>query len=432
MHPLRVFLALGMALALAACGGDGGSDGEGGSGKTGPDPFDETFLATYDITLPAAEWSAMVSNLEDNTWRHCTVVWRGETYADVGIHPAGQSSREPEHSRKPSVWLSFKEFVPGREFHGYERVKLDAMADDPAMVRERLAYSLYAARGVPAPRIMHCKVNINGAYLGLYVVEERVNKEFVTKRFGKTTLNQVYKWTEQHADFDYQPGWPGTEYAQAEPLGGGTASSMWEARIETLPPDGDSIRELARLINQDPANAGTKFDIDEFINFMAVEVASGETDGYIGNNSTNPAEFYTGNIYLYQNPANGKYVVMVWDRDQSFWRGPRLPTHPGTYDDSITFGFAGRILTQNLILQDPGRLAQYKQALREVADQLTHPSILNQKLDAILAQVREAAIADSNRLFATTEAELNQEWDDELRPRFQRRYNDILQQLGGP
>jgi spore coat protein CotH len=432
MTPWRALLLLTLAPFLPGCGDDGGDGSGSSSGKTGPDPFDEAVLATYDITMPAAEWDAMTANLQDNTWRRCTVAWQGETFPDVAVHPAGQSSRQPEHRKKPSLWLSFKEFVPGREFHGYERVKLDAMADDPALLRERLAYPIYAARGVPAPRVMHCRVNVNGAYLGLYLLEERINKEFVTKRFGKGDTNQIYKWTERHPDVDYSAAWPASEFAQAEPLTGGDAPAMWGARIETAPVEEAAVQDLCRRVNEDPASAGAVFDVDAFINFMAVEVATGETDGYIGNNFHHPSEFYTGNIYLHKNPATGRFMLIVWDRDQSFWRGPRLPGEPGTYDDSITFGFNGRVLTKQLILRDPARVAQYRQVLAEVANQHTTPAGLTARLDAIIAQIRDAAFADTNRLLSPTNAQLQGEWDHELRPRFQRRYDDIQRQLSTP
>lgn len=410
-----------LALVLLAGCGDSGGGGDSAV-ASGADPFDDAVLATYDLTMPETEWALLTGDLEDNTWRPCRLAWRGETYDDVAVHPAGQSSRESAHRRKPSLWLKFNEFVPGREFHGYERVKLDAMGDDPAVARERLAYPVYAARGVPAPRIMHCRVTINGRYLGLYVVEERVNKEFVTKRFGKGTVNQLYKWTEAQPDFRYDPGWAPSAYAAPEDTG----FPMWESRIETVPVDAEGVQNLLRVINTDPANAGAVFDVDGFLNFMAAEVATGETDGYIGNNHTNPNEFYTGNLYLYKSPASGRYLLAVWDRDQSFWRPE---PQKGLYDQSVTFGFDRRIVTRQIILNQPAHLALYKQYLREVVDSLTLPSTLNARLDTIIEQIREAAYADPNRLLSPTPSQLEAEWAD-LRRRFDLRRETIVAQLG--
>lgn len=412
-------------LALVLTGGCGDSGDDGVAVASGPDPFDDTVLATFEIAMDAAEWELMTADLRDNTWRRCTVAWRGETYPDVGIHPAGQSSRAPAHRRKPSLWLSFKEFVPGREFHGYERVKLDAMADDPAMVRERLAYPVYALRGVPAPRGMHCRLEVNGRYVGLYLLEERVNKEFVTKRFGRTTLNQLYRWSSAQPDFVYDASWAPSAYAGPE----GTFP-MWETRIETLPADAEAVKDLLRSINTDPAGVSTVFDVDGFLNLMAVEVATGETDGYIGNNFTHPSEFYTGNLFLHRNPLTGRYLLIVWDRDQSFWR-PHEIGGP-SYDESITFGFAERIATRKLILDVPARLASYKQYLRELVDGPLHPDRLNARLDFIVNQIRDAAFTDPNRLLAPTNEQLQGEWDHELRPRFSYKRELILRQLSSP
>lgn len=306
------------------------------------------------------------------------------------------------------------------------------MADDPAMVRERLAYPIYAARGVPAPRVMHCRVVENAAYPGLYLLGERINKEFVTKRFGKDTVNQLYRRTEMHPDVDYDPSWPDAEYAQSPSDPGVGVGSMWEARIESLPAYAANVRALVRLVNTDPAAARTLIDVNLFIQGMAVGAATGETDGYIGNNRTHPDEFYTGNLFLYRNPRTGRHLLAVWDRDQSFWQGPRLPSDPSTYDDSITFGFDRRILTRNLILSDAAGLAPYRQgAARDrrgphAAGRAERPSRHDFRADSGRGVCRhEPAVHPSNEA-------LVQEWNDELRPRFQRRYDDVLNQLASP
>jgi spore coat protein CotH len=406
MNMRRLLLGL---LLVAGCGGDGDEGSSSSPSSPGPsiDPFEDSVLATYEITMAPGDWEAMVANLEDNTWRRATIVWRGETWPDVAIHPAGQSSRDPDFANpsKPSMWLSFNEFVPGREFHKYERVKLDGMVDDPALMRERIVYPIYAARGVAAPRVAHCRVVVNGVYRGLYMVEERINKEFVTKRFGRTLVNQLYRWTEFEPDLR----WVGPDPARYVP-------NMWEPRIETLGPGAEAMRDFIDLLNHTPGSVGDVFDIDVFLNWMAVEVASGETDGYIGW-SPGATGFYTGNIFLYRNPANNKYTMIVWDRDQSFWR-----------EEGITFGFDQRILTNQLIVNNPTAMDRYKSFLRSTVDGPAHPAVLEARLDSIRSQIEAAAFEDPYKT-APTNQHLIWEWED-LRRYFAERRNLILQQLG--
>ena len=403
--------ATALAAAFAACGGDGGGDGSGVGGSVTRDIFDPSALTTYEITMDPAEWSAMVADLPNrsNTWRRATVTWEGETYDDVGIQPAGQSSRDPRigSADKPSLWLKFNQFVPGREFHRYERIKLDGMLDDPAVVRERLAYGIYEARGVPVPRAAHCRVLVNGHYRGLYLVEERVNKEFVTKRWGKT-FNQLYRWTEAAADMD----WRGANPPYYVP-------NMWEPRIETMPDNAADVMHLADVLNNAPDTAESVFDVETFLNFMAVEVATGETDGYIGGPGPD-GNIYTGNIFLYKMPADGRYTFVVWDRDQAFW---------DAHTDSITQNFERRILTNNLIVRNPARMARYREILREIMNGPAHLDVLGPQLEAVIAQIKDAAYADPYRKLSPTPQELEWEWDD-VRRRIPAKHAAVMGQLG--
>ncbi len=411
--------AFALVLLLAGCGDskDEGSGSTGRGGGPGLDPFDDGVLATYEITMDPSDWSAMVADLQDNTWRRATLLWRGETWADVAIHPAGQSSRKPglANANKPSLWLSFDQFVPGREFHDYERIKLDGLLDDPAMLRERLAYPLYAARGVPAPKVAHCRVVVNGVYRGLYLVEERVNKEFLTKRFG-SPANQLYRWSESEPDLVYEPGYGAAAYAAFPP-----SFAMWEARIESLPDGAAEVRELVRLINEDPVGASALFDTDAFLQWMAVEVATGETDGYVGSSFLEPGvgdpdDFYTGNIFMSRIAGTGTFRFIVWDRDQAFWR--LAP---------VTFGFDRRIMTRRLLLDIPGNLDRFKLYLRQVIDGPAHPDVLEARLDFLRDQIRQAAFEDPFKS-EPSNADLEDEWRD-LREFFRERRDGILPQL---
>jgi hypothetical protein len=56
---------------------------------------------------------------------------------------------------KPSLHLSFEEFVPSRHFHHLPSLKLNSHIDDPALMRERLTYGLARAFGIVAPREVH-------------------------------------------------------------------------------------------------------------------------------------------------------------------------------------------------------------------------------------------------------------------------------------
>lgn len=370
---------IGVALLalLAACGDEGegrltqqilgpGPNPPGG----GPDPFNDRVLATWRLTLDPADWDRIVADPHDNTWRRATVEWQGELYADVAVRPSGNRSRIPGNP-KPSLRLEFDELLPGREFHGYSTIKLDAMIHDSTMMHARLEYPVYTSRGVPAPRYAHARLYVNGQYKGLYGVEERVGKEFVRKRLGRP-VQQLYRWAASATMHDLL--WVGPEPAA------NYVPRMWVPEIEELPPDAEGVRELCRRLHEDPSRVPEIFDVESFLNLIAAETLLGEGDQYVAG--------YDGersaNIHLYRAPATGKYMILPWDCDQGFWR-------PET---GITHGFGNRVLTRVLILGNPAHLARYRQVLRELIAGPFATERVHARVEDVLAQIRAAAYED--------------------------------------
>ena len=57
-------------------------------------------------------------------------------------------------------------------------------AQDSTYLAELLATQLFKDAGVPAARVTHARVRLNGRDLGLYVVIEAMNKDFLKRHFG--------------------------------------------------------------------------------------------------------------------------------------------------------------------------------------------------------------------------------------------------------
>ncbi len=373
-----------MAAILAGCGDGGGeSRSSSSAGSTGPDPFDPAVVARYDLAVSGSDWDAIVADPWNNTWRECTVTWQGEVYARVGLRPSGERSRIPGNP-KPSLRLEFDLFLPDREFHKLSTLKLDAVIHDPSMMRARLQYPVYAALGIPAPRYVHCRLYVNGQYKGLYGVEERLGREMLRKRLGPP-VNQLYEFTEAESDLD----WLGDELWRYVP-------SMWLAKIEELPPDAEGIRYLHDVIHHRPAELPALFDVDAFARFMAAEMITGEGDGYLAGPQGDDAE----NLYLYKSPVSGRYMILPWDRDQGFYRP----------ENDILFAFHKLVMTRTYILNDPPRLAAYKNALRELLAGAWSTGAVQARIDAILEQVRDAAYEDPFKLYTNEEFEDEAAW----------------------
>lgn len=351
MRPLLKPLLL---IPLAACG----SDEEGRAGISVADssggPFDPNTVSTVELVLDPADWDALVADPRADATRRAALRWEGQTWPDVGVQPSGQNSRLPGNP-KPSLVLNFEEFIPGRRFHGLPSLKLNWLLDDPAMMRQGLVFGLHRARGLPAPREGYARLFVNGAYKGLYGVTERINREFVRARFGPG-VHQLYKKTATGEDFV----WHGPDPSLYVPR-------MFEPAIDTLPPGAEDVRDLFDALHHKSYEELARiFDVEAFLEFIAIEVLTCEDDGYrsgpdaLGN-------LWSSNFYLYKSPWNGRFRLIPWDRGESYWR---------PIDEPLTFTFERRVLTRRIILERPENLERFRRILGELIAGPSAPDVM--------------------------------------------------------
>jgi spore coat protein CotH len=378
---------------------------EGSTGEK--DPFDEQVVTTYEITIDPADWDAMVANPEDNTWRRMTLVWEGETFSDVAVHASGQHSRVPGNP-KPSLHLSFEEFVPSRHFHHLPSLKLNSHIDDPALMRERLTYGLLRAFGMVAPREVHARVIVNGRYVGLYGAEERVTKRFVEDNFGEES--QVYKFSGIFTDLDDL----GNDPARYVP-------DMFEAHADSLPPHPEGIRDLVTTLNRGPyESTAAMFDIEVFLKEIAVETVTGEEDAILAG-PDDQGNVWSNNFYLTRAPKTGKYTLIPWDRNEDYWRLPAT--------SSITEAFDRHILTRKLIWERPENEARFRVLLRQLLDGPGSTEAMQRRFDAIYDQIKDLM---RDEPMNPVRPRTYQMWLDEtaeLRAYIQQRNDGVRQQL---
>jgi len=397
-------------LLFGGCG-----DSKEGQLAADKDPFNESVVTTYEITIDPADWDAMVADPNSNVWRRMTLTWEGETWTDVAVNPSGQNSRIPGNP-KPSLHVSFEEFVPSRHFHKLPSLKLDGQIDDPALMRERMTYALARSWGMAAPREVHARLVVNGEYKGLYTAEERINKRFVKKVWGEPE-NQVYKFAGIHHDFFDL----GDDAAQYVP-------NMFEAHAETLPPGAEGIRDLVVTINRGTYEAtAAMFDVEVFLREIAVETVTGEEDAYLaGPDETN--NVWSNNFYLYKVPATGKYTMIPWDRNEGYWRLPAT--------SSITEAFDRHILTRRLILERPENLERFKALLRELLAGPGATSVVQARFDAIYAQIQSHMQSEPVNPMRPRSYQIWLWETEELRLYLQQRNDGVRQQVepppGGP
>jgi hypothetical protein len=269
-------------LALASCHGDEGDADALFSGDT---------VEVFELTLPPASVDGL--RAAPRQFQPGTLVWKGRTFDRVGVRLKGEATFRPIDD-KAAFKIKLDEFVPGQRLLGLRRLTLNNMAQDPSWARERLAYQLYRAAGVPAPRCASARLSVNGERLGVYANVETLDDELVEDRFGKP-IGNLYDTSKVILDLT------------PENL------ALFDRETHGEPVDGSDLPRLLQMMTGPEArfleDAAQVIDLDEWLRVAAVQALLADWDGF----------FAAANNYeVYRDPARARFFLLPWGEDQSF------------------------------------------------------------------------------------------------------------------
>ena len=148
--------------------------------------FADDAVRRISIEMTPAEMESL--RQESRGYVRATVREAGETYREVGLHLKGEASFRILDD-KPALTLSFGKFKAGQSFHGLSKIHLNNSVEDPSYLSEKIGSELFRAAGVPAPRVAHALVELNGRKLGFYVLKEGFTPDFLRLYFQQTHGN---------------------------------------------------------------------------------------------------------------------------------------------------------------------------------------------------------------------------------------------------
>jgi len=366
MNNLFGTLCVFMIIALVGCSGGSGAgatngaagsnngDSEGAVGASanasnngditsfGKDPsetlFDPATIVEVDIVMDAADWNDIRNQTRDLskvfgpgcrsepffspfTYVPATVTVNGEELQSVGVRKKGFLGSLD--NQKPSLKISFDEYVADQELFGMNRLTLNNNKQDPSQIRQCVAYSLFLSAGIPAPRCNFAQVNVNGRELGVFSNVESIKKRFIARHFDDND-GRLYEGTLS----DFAPHWINT----------------FEAKTNKDDPDRSDLIAVQTALEETDEELETALsqviNIDRFMTYWALEAMINHGDGYALNRN---------NFYIYNDPTTGLLEFIPWGADQVL--------RPFTkFGDSLTF--VESILTRRLY-QLPATQQQY-------------------------------------------------------------------------
>ena len=211
-------------------------------------------------------------------------------YRRVALHLKGSAGSFRGLDDKPAFTLNFSRNDPAQRFHGLEKISLDNSVQDPTYMCEFLGRRIFNATSVPVPRAGHALVRFNGERLGLYVLVEGWNKQFLKRHF-KDAKGNFYEGAFRDditGSLEVKSG--------ADPRNHSDLDALVLASRE---PDLDTrFAAMARVL-----------DVNRFATFLAGEVLLNHWDGY---------SLHVNNYRIFHDNRSGKLIFLPHGMDQLF------------------------------------------------------------------------------------------------------------------
>jgi hypothetical protein len=233
-----------------------------------------------------------------------------------------------------------------------EKISLNNSVQDPTYLNEKICRELFAAAGVPVPRADHAVVELNARKLGLYVLTEGFNKQFLRRHFKNAEGNLYDGGFLRDVD---------QELALSSGNGPKDHSDL-QALVEAAS-DPVSSNRWARLERV--------LDVDRFISMLAMEILQCHWDGYAMN---------MNNYRVYHDPDSNKMVFIPHGLDQMFGVQRALP--------SMSILPPMRGLVARSVLQNPEGRRRYLERISQLLTNVLKVEVINRRVNQLAAEIR--------------------------------------------
>ena len=286
--------------------------------------FDDSRVHTVDLQVE--DWDAFLENAPAEEYIPCTAVIDGEEFYQVGLRAKGNNSlrlTEEYGLSRYSLKLEFDHYVDGGNYHGLDKLSLDASFQDNSCLKTYLVYDMMDYMGVPTPLCSYVWVTVNGQPWGLFLAIEEPEEAFARRNFGPDH-GQLYK--PDYTSLNAENADLALRYVDDDPASYPNLFDNAKFDVDA----GDQARLIRALwVLSTGENLETAVNVDEVLRYFAVQVFVMNWDSYLG---------HTGhNYFLYE--EDGVLSILPWDYNLAF----------GTY----ALGMTNPIRDPNVLLNWP-------------------------------------------------------------------------------
>ena len=233
----------------------------------------------------------------------------GQLFLDAGLRFKGNSSyRSSRNSLKKPFKIDTNRFIKGQKLHGRTKLNLSNAFLDPAYMKEKLAYGLYQAAGLPTPQTGWANVvlSVEGIAdkkpLGVYIVIEQLDERHLEKNLKGNPQQSILTKPESLDDWEYL-GEDLDAYQQYNIKIGKTNTQTIQRFMEI-------IKLIEKASDQEFADKIHDYvDLENIAGYLAATSLLANIDSYIG---------MPHNYYLLLNDPQDKLKLLPWDVNEAF------------------------------------------------------------------------------------------------------------------
>lgn len=285
--------------------------------------FDDTRVHTIDITID--DWGALIEEAQEERYVPCTMTIDDEVFRQVGIRAKGNNSlrltSEYELARY-SLKVEFDHYLPQGNYHGLDKLSLDASFQDNSYLKTVLAFDMMRFMGVPTPLCSYAWVRVNGEDWGLFLAVEECEEAFAGRNFG---WDHGVLYQPDYRSLNDENADVALRYIDEQPSS--YPNIFDHAKTPMVHSDQRRLIEALRKLSQ--GEVTTAVHTDEVLRYFVVQVFVMNWDSYLG---------HTGHNYiLYE--EEGRLWMLPWDYNLAF----------GTY----ALGMSDPIRDPNVLINYP-------------------------------------------------------------------------------
>ncbi len=332
------------------------------------------------------------------------LILNGITYDSVGVRYKGNSTfclPNDNFNFKVPYNIDMNYFINDQQLLDYNKMKLANAWMDPTFVKQIVSSNIYR-RYLPTGESNLVKLNVQGDYIGLYVNDESINKQFLKKHFDEKS-GPLFKCDniDRFCDTTNAPwAMPPNLYYM------GDDTTLYYDSYDMKSEKGwGELVNLIKVIDLDFQNIDSVLNVDRTLWAFAVNQVIQNLDCY--------NTYYIHNYYLYQT-KDGLFQMIPWDLDNSFvgailgsfWWDPSDAYEYDPYsvgEDHDNNGFLDiweeRPLVYKL-LNDPHYRKIYTAHINTIIEESLDTSQIRSNIDNLQALAYNAASQDYNKLFS--------------------------------